>query len=122
MVETGHTYSDELVGDLHKDARGFRPGYGWWMTWRSSTPAQRQTIWDGLIREMEESERRELDMQARAADKFEELVAQITNVAKEFNRTDVVRCLHDAYGTNGDIEQLEYRLGLPYGYITKTLK
>lgn len=113
------TYSDELLGDLHKDARGFRPGEGFWRQWRASSPWDRQQLWDALKAEQARSEALEADSRSRAVAGFEDLVTQIVDIVHGFDRTDVVRCLHDAYGTMGDDEHLEYRLGLPYGYIRR---
>ena len=42
------TYSDELVSDLHKDARGYRPTESFWSYWNLLMPSEKQGVWDGL--------------------------------------------------------------------------
>lgn len=119
---TSYTYSDDLVGDLYKDARGFRPGSGFWSRWASASPDQKQTTWNGLEEEMRASEQAQLDSEARAAASFESVVKQVTAIVKNTDRANVVRYLHQAYDTGGDDEYLEHRLGLKAGYIRRTCR
>ena len=55
----------ELVRDLHKDARGFRPSQGWLDVFNGLSDAAKQETWDQLCRElsetMAEDERLELE-------------------------------------------------------------
>lgn len=46
-----YTFDENIVSDLHKDARGYRPSSYWWEDWRTSCDETKQTIWDNLIAE-----------------------------------------------------------------------
>lgn len=62
-----YTFDENIVSDLHKDARGFRPREGFWAEWNSSNDFDRQAIWDGLCRELSAEMDRERQAEARAA-------------------------------------------------------
>ena len=63
---TTYTFDENIVSDLHKDARGFRPRDIWWTYWDNSSNAEKQQEWDGLIRELNEELDRERVAKARA--------------------------------------------------------
>ena len=110
------TYDDALYSDLHKDARGVRPGNSGFDYWESLSPAEKQTQWDGLIREMNQRFDDEQSEQKSAIERFEaQIQAWIKAGAK--TRETAIRWIHDAEDTNGDGDYLCYRLGLPYGYV-----
>lgn len=48
-----YTYSDDIISDLHKDARGYRPGECFWEEWTQSLANAKQRIWDMLCDELE---------------------------------------------------------------------
>ena len=48
-----YTYSEDILSDLHKDARGYRPREGFWADWNDASEDERQSIWDGLLAEMD---------------------------------------------------------------------
>jgi len=64
---TKYTFEEQIVSDLHKDARGFRPTQYWWDQWNLCSEAQKQTMWDALCQELSEDIGREHREQARAA-------------------------------------------------------
>ena len=66
-----YTFDENIVSDLHKDARGFRPGELFWEQWVLSTDQRKQAIWDSLIKEMNESMDRERRMEQEAIKDFE---------------------------------------------------
>lgn len=45
------TYSVDVISDLHKDARGFRPGKSWWQMWDALGDVEKQNVWDMLCEE-----------------------------------------------------------------------
>lgn len=47
--------SFELIRDLHKDARGFRPSQGWMEVFNGLSDVAKQETWDGLCRELNET-------------------------------------------------------------------
>jgi len=69
-----YTYSDELISDLHKDARGFRPHEAFYEGWTQSDDDNKQAIWDGLCREMDRREEMEARNEAYLLAKFKEEV------------------------------------------------
>jgi putative heme iron utilization protein len=62
-----YTFDENIVSDLHKDARGYRPRDVWWTYWSNCTDAEKQREWDGLIRELDEEMDRTRKAEARAA-------------------------------------------------------
>jgi hypothetical protein len=49
-----YTFDENIVSDLHKDARGFRPSEYFWEEWSQCGDDTRQAIWDGLLVELDE--------------------------------------------------------------------
>jgi len=47
------TTSFELISDLYKDARGFRPGSAWMAAFDAKPFAEQEAIWDSLQEELE---------------------------------------------------------------------
>jgi hypothetical protein len=56
---TVYTFDEDIVSDLHKDARGYRPRDVWWTYWSNCSDAEKQREWDGLYRELSETANRE---------------------------------------------------------------
>lgn len=56
---TTYTFDENIVSDLHKDAYGRRPSFGWWDSWNDSSDAYKQRVWDGLLKDLEETIERE---------------------------------------------------------------
>lgn len=111
------TYNDSLYSDLHKDARGVRPGDSGFNYWSSLTPAEKQTQWDSLIVEMNQRYEDEQKEQKLAVERFEaQIEAFIKNGAKD--RKMAIRWIFDAEEVHPeDPDYLCYRLDLPYGYV-----
>ena len=61
-----YTFDENIVSDLHKDARGFRPSEYFWEEWSQCDDEKRQSIWDGLLKELEEEMERERHAQDMA--------------------------------------------------------
>ena len=112
-----YTYDDNLYSDLHKDARGVRPGNAGYNYWTSLTPAEKQVQWDGLIREMNQRIDDEQAEEQLAIGRFEAQVQKWIEIGAK-TREDAIRWFHQAEDTNGDGDYLCYRLGLPYGYVS----
>jgi len=62
-----YTFDENIVSDLHKDARGFRPSEYFWEEWTQCGDDTRQAMWDSLIEELNETMDRERRAEARAA-------------------------------------------------------
>ena len=61
-----YTFDAQIVSDLHKDARGFRPSEYFWEEWDQCGDDNRQAMWDSLCRELEETMAAERDAEDRA--------------------------------------------------------
>ena len=61
-----YTFDAQIVSDLHKDARGFRPSEYFWEEWDQCGDDNRQAMWDSLCRELEETMAAERDAEAGA--------------------------------------------------------
>lgn len=112
-------FSDELVSDLHKEARGYRPSSDFYESWNASSNEEKQAIWDSLTDESNlEMERKRASEQSAAAS-FEGLIA----VAQEtlgISRFEVICHILNAEYDDSDLHYgggyIAYRLGLPYSY------
>ena len=99
-----YTFDDNIVSDLHKDARGFRPSEYFWEEWTQSPDNVKQKIWDNLIDEMEREIKQQKANEARALVEFRKIVAaqmKLCNV----NWTRAVEFLADAEDMTIDNEQ-----------------
>lgn len=118
MMNTTYTFDDELVSDLHKDAMGFRPSESFWGFWESATDAEKQAEWDSLLKEMDAREARQAADDEYSIARFEERLYQLMECGAR-DEAMALRWLDEAYETQGDMEFLEYNMGLPYKYLTK---
>lgn len=69
-------YSHELVGDLYKDAFGFRPSPQWWNSWTVATEEGRQQLWDSLCAVVEQGIAQERIQATQAEAAFLQLIAE----------------------------------------------
>ena len=73
-----YTFDEQILSDLHKDARGFRPrGEFFWASWNESDNDGKQAIWDNLISELDVVNREDA---LREAEALEDFKARITDV------------------------------------------
>lgn len=111
-----YTYSDELYSDLHKDARGCRPGDSGFSYWNSLTPKEKQIQWDCLVEELDQRFQSEQEEQKVSIEEFEKRVKETIELGAG-NRETAIKWIHESMETDGDSEFLCYKLGLPYGYF-----
>ena len=98
---TNYTYSDDIISDLHKDARGFRPNEYFWEEWTQSPEDAKQRIWDKLVEEMEQSQKEEARIEAEKLVEFRETVRQTIRFC-DVDWRGAVRFLADAEGDEID--------------------
>ena len=99
-----YTYSDDIISDLHKDARGFRPSVAWMHAWETSTDEEKQGIWDSLCEEMEQSMKQQQADEAAALVEFRKVVRKTMDFCgTTWNKA--VEYLCDADGDDADCEQ-----------------
>lgn len=122
---TTYTYSDELVSDLHKDVFGYRPSAHWMQMWTSWQPNQKQTTWDDLCAQLDKELAWEEKRKAEAVAALESRVDALIDLgAADWDMA--IRWImqaHDIDPTKAGMayarEELEYTLGLPYGFFAR---
>ena len=120
METRDYTYDADTLSDLHKDAYGFRPrSEEFWAAWESADDDGKQRIWDGILDDLDRALETEREIQQEAIAEFESTVRSTMATVAGSTREDAIRYLHDQYDTNGNVESLEYELGVPFGYISK---
>jgi hypothetical protein len=112
-----YTFDSNIVSDLHKDAYGFRPKSLFWDEWNDASDDQKQRIWDGLIDDLNQSNIEEGLREDAAIAATEKRIQEILDTVVGSTRADAIRYLDEAYDTGGDINFLEFHLGVPYGYL-----
>lgn len=76
-----YTFSNDIISDLHKDARGYRPTQGFFDMWNESSDDTKQEVWDMLIQEMEYNQKEEARIEAHNLVKFRKLIRSVMNTA-----------------------------------------
>jgi hypothetical protein len=75
-------------------------------------------MWDALLDDAECAVENEREAQAEAICDLEDRIQFMKNTVVGCTREDAIRYLHDVYNTNGDVEYLEFHLGVPFGYLS----
>lgn len=120
METRNYDFDADTLSDLHKDAYGFRPrSEEFWAAWESADNDGKQRIWDDLLDAVDRALETEREIQQEAIAEFNRRVSHYTSVVLNSTREDAIRVMHDLYMTNGNVESLEYELGVPFGYISK---
>ena len=112
-TNTMYTYSDELISDLHKDARGFRPHEAFYEGWTQSDDDNKQAIWDGLCREMDRREEMEARNEAYLLAKFKEEVQSYIELG-DGDRQTALRWMtqNETFYHSQDIEHWVWKQGI----------
>ena len=118
MEMRNYTYDENIVSDLHKDAYGVRPGEYFWADWDARDDDGKQRIWDNLLDDLDRALENEREYQQEAIADLENRIRFLMSAVAGCQREDAIRYLHDAYNTHGDVEYLEFHLGVPYGYLS----
>lgn len=98
-----YTFSNDIVSDLHKDARGYRPTQGFFEMWNESSDDTKQEVWDMLVEEMEYKQKEEARHEAENLVKFRKLIRSVMDTAS-CNWKVALRYLADAENCNVDFE------------------
>ena len=118
MNKREYTFDENIVSDLHKDAHGIRPGEYFWSNWDAQDNDGKQRIWDNLLDDLDRAVENEREAQAEAICDLEDRIQFMKNTVVGCTRDDAIRYLHDVYKTNGDVEYLEFHLGVPFSYLS----
>lgn len=113
-----YTFDEQIVSDLHKDARGYRPDEYFWEEWTQCGDDTRQSMWDTLLEELAAELARERDAYARAEILFHQRVqgAMLLGAADEL--TAIRWILEAEQFTDNDLaygsDYVAFHFGLPY--------
>jgi len=81
-----YTYDENVISDLHKDARGYRPRETFFNMWETLSQDDKQGVWDMLCEELNSVMEEEARLEAEA---LKELRVHTRNVM------NVMRCTWD---------------------------
>ena len=113
-----YTFDENIVSDLHKDARGYRPRDCWWSDWNNSSDDERQVILDELCVEVEQEIERERSMHESAELVFQQKIQNLMLTGAE-NEITAIRWLleaeqFDEYDYSYGADYCAYHFGLSY--------
>ena len=103
-----YTFSNDIISDLHKDARGYRPRGPFMEMWNELSDADKQDVWDMLIQEMKDNQEEEARIEADNLVKFRKLIRSVMDTAS-CNWKVALRYLVDAENLDINFE-LDYFL------------
>ena len=113
-----YNYNEQIVSDLHKDARGYRPSHDWWSMWKEALPAGKQLIWDNLCRELDAEMERERAEQVTAVFDYELQIANNMALGAGTRTAAIKWILQSMNLTASDLcyggSYVCFELGLPY--------
>ena len=115
---TAYTFDESIVSDLHKDAYGFRPTSGWWDCWNFQNDQGKQTAWNTLLDDLEQSIARERAEQDAAVKRFEDRIELLMNMGAS-SRETAIRWIIQSMNLSETDEwyggsYICFELGLPY--------
>ena len=113
-----YTFDEQIVSDLHKDARGYRPTEYFWEEWSQCGDDTRQSMWDNLLEELAAETARQKDAYARAEIEFHQRVQGMMLIGAADELTAIRWILEAealskfdlAYGS----DYVAFHFGLPY--------
>jgi len=113
-----YTFDEQIVSDLHKDARGYRPSEYFWEEWSQCGDDTRQSMWDNLLEELAAETARQKDAYARAEIEFHQRVQGMMLIGAKDELTAIRWILEAealskfdlAYGS----DYVAFHFGLPY--------
>lgn len=109
-----YTFDENIVSDLHKDAYGYRPREGWWNMWAAFNADQKQSLWDEMCDDMEESIREQERYHEECLARFEKRIADAKELGASDDVTAVRWILEGDDIVDWDTDYISYRLGLSY--------
>lgn len=113
-----YTFDNNIVSDLHKDARGFRPSEYFWEEWDQCGDDNRQAMWDNLINEFNATVAAERDSQAAALENFRVQIKAQRKLGAETERQAIKWIFHaekmDRYDLQYGADYVAYHFGMSY--------
>ena len=124
---TEYTFENELISDLHKDARNHRPTSGFMAMWNDLNDDQKQECWDNLIAEMKLSQEQEKASESAALSVFKtDLAMTMQTLMKDWKGALVAMARHrenmvidSAWSAenNQNLEHFLWKQGIGFGKI-----
>ena len=96
-----YTFDDNIISDLHKDARGVRPSQDFWHGWNTMGDDTKQSVWDMLCEELNESIEMEKQQEEKALVEFKSLLKDTMNICN-CDWKNALRILIEAEGMSTD--------------------
>jgi hypothetical protein len=113
-----YTFDAQIVSDLHKDARGFRPSEYFWEEWNQCGDDTRQAMWDNLCQELEDAMAAERAREAKALEDFRAQIKAMRKLGAETERQAIKWIFHsqklDRYDLRYGADYVAWNLGLAY--------
>ena len=113
-----YTFDSNIVSDLHKDARGFRPTEYFWEEWTQAPDQFKQKIWDCLIQELNETMAVERAAQEKALEEFRAQIKAMRKLGAETTRQAIKWIFHaegmDRYDLQYGADYVAYHFGMNY--------
>lgn len=111
----------DIYSDLYKDVYGSRPRYA-----QFESVEEFDRDYEFLVNRLNEKMEQEREEQRQAIGQFEIRLNEIMYLVSNTDRVNALRILMDAEGVLEEFEfygyeSLEWRLGLPFGYVKGTL-
>lgn len=116
-----NSHDGDIYSDLYKDVYGSRPRYA-----QFESVEEFDRDYEFLVKRLNQKMEQEREEQRRAIYKFEMRLNEIMYLVSNTNRVDALRIIMDAEDCLDDFEfygyeSLEWRLGLPFGYVKGTV-
>jgi hypothetical protein len=113
-----YTFNAQIVSDLHKDARGYRPDAYFWEEWNQCGDDTRQAMWDNLLVELEQETARQKAAEAKALADFRAQIKSMRKLGAETERQAIKWIFHsqklDRYDLQYGADYVAWNLGLAY--------
>jgi hypothetical protein len=113
-----YTFDENIISDLFKEVRGFRPSEYFWEEWTQAPADVKQMIWDNLCNEHEDEMARERDREARALADFGQSIVDNINLGADSIETAIRWILEAEQMTAHDLaygaDYVAYHFGLSY--------
>jgi hypothetical protein len=117
------TYGENIVSDLHKDARGYRPREIWWKMWERMTPAEKQVEWDILHKELEYEMNQEAARESASLVLFQKSINDMISLGAGNTKTAIKWLLQSEGFDDFDLrygpDYVAFRFGFGYADVTK---
>ena len=113
-----YTFDENIISDLFKEVRGFRPSEYFWEEWTQAPADVKQMIWDNLCNEHEDEMAREREAEARALADFGQSIVDNINLGADSIETAIRWMLEAEKLTEFDLaygaDYVAWRFGLSY--------